>query len=107
MREKFLRLFCSNVRGLICNWEVATSFDWSIYDVVAFNEVWDIKNFEQLKVDNFTVLTQKIRLHSRGGGSIIFGKKDLNYEVLNTPFIEGTIETTGIKMDGIIFINVY
>jgi len=44
MREEYLRLFCSNVRGLVCNWDAATSFDWNNYDVVAFNEIWNIND---------------------------------------------------------------
>jgi len=107
MREEYLRLFCSNVRGLVCNWDAATSFDWNNYDVVAFNEIWNIKDFENLNVENFEVKTVKLRNIRRGGGSIIFGRKNLQCEVLNPPFREGCIETSGIKINGVNFINIY
>ncbi len=107
MREEFLRLFCSNVRGLVCNWDVATSFDWNNFDIIAFNEVWDIKEYENLKVDNFEIKTQKLRTGRRGGGSLIFGRINLKCEILETPFVDGCIETTGIRTGGINFINVY
>ncbi len=71
MREEFLRLFCSNVRGLVCNWDAATSFDWNNYDILAFNEVWNIKDFENLVVENYEIKAKKLRTNSRGGGIII------------------------------------
>ena len=107
MREEFLRLFCSNVRGLVCNWDAATSFDWNDYDIVAFNEIWSIKDYENLKFNNFEVKTMKQRTNSRGGGSIIFGRANDKIDILETPFLEGIIETTGVKFNGVTFINVY
>ena len=107
MREEYLRLFCSNVRGLVCNWDAAISFDWNDYDVVAFNEIWNIKEFENLNVENFEVKTVKLREIRRGGGSIIFARKDLRCEVLTPPFREGCIETSGVKINGVNFINIY
>ena len=44
---------------------------------------------------------------SRGGGSIIFGKTDLKTLELDTPFVEGTIETTGLKIGDIYFLQIY
>ena len=105
--QKTLTLFCSNVRGLVCNWHNATSFDWNPYDLVAFNEVWSIKEYENLIVDGFEVKAVKLREATRGGGTIIFGKKDLITTVINSPFIEGCIETTGIKINDLVFLNVY
>jgi len=100
MREKFLRLFCSNVRGLICNWGVATNFDWEQFDIVAFNEVWSIKDFENLKVNNFEVKSSRLRQNHRGGGTVIFGRRDLVCKPLSTPFVEGCIHqlTDGKKL---------
>ena len=68
MRETNLRFLCSNVRGLICNWSNAVSFDWGNYDIVAFNEVWGIKTFENIAVPNFEIKSKKLRQNSRGGG---------------------------------------
>lgn len=105
--QKTLTLFCSNVRGLVCNWHNATSFNWNPYDLVAFNEVWSIKEYENLMVDGFEVKAVKLREVTRGGGTIIFGKKDLITTTFNSPFIEGCIETTGIKINDLVFLNIY
>ena len=107
MRETNLRFLCSNVRGLICNWSNAVSFDWENYDVVAFNEVWGIKSFENITVNNYEIKTVKLRQNSRGGGTIIFGRKDIACEILETPFFEGCLESTGIKIGTTYFINLY
>jgi len=41
------------VRGIVCNWAATTAFNWADYDIVAFNETWGIKEFE----NNITVFT--------------------------------------------------
>ena len=95
------------MRGLICNWSNAVSFDWGNYDVVAFNEIWGIKTFENISVPNFEIKTIKLRQNSRGGGTIIFGRKDISCEILETPFLEHCLESTGIKIGSTYFINLY
>ncbi len=107
MGEKLLKIFCSNVRGLVCNWSNARSFNWSEFDVIALNEVWGIKDFENLEVDDFEIKAINLRKNSRGGGTLIFGKTNLETLKLETPFIEGIIETTGIKIGDVNFIQVY
>ncbi len=107
MRENSLKIFCSNVRGIICNWDSVTAFDWNLYDIIGFTEIWRIQDFENLQVDGFEIKTVKLRKVSRGGGTIIFGKTGLKTEELETPFVEGIIETTGIKIGNINFIQIY
>lgn len=107
MIDSELRVFCSNVRGLINNWSSATNFKWDDYDLLGFNEIWGIKEFENLKVNGYKVISCRQRVERRGGGSIIFGKENLNGKVLNTPFIEGVIESTGIRVNGVTFVNIY
>jgi len=107
MSDSELRVLCSNVRGLINNWSSATNFKWDDYDLLGFNEIWGIKEFENLKVTGFKVISCRQRRERRGGGSIIFGKENLNVKVLNTPFIEGVIESTGIRVNGVTFVNIY
>jgi len=107
MSKDKLRLICSNVRGLVCNWSSATSFCWDEFDVVAFNEIWDIKDFETLKVDGFEVKAIKIRNLARGGGTVIFGRSNILMKTVNSPFLEGIIETTGVKIGAVTFVNVY
>ncbi len=93
MREKSLGIFCTNVRGFVCNWNNAKSFNWKDYDIVVFNEIWGIEEFENLSVDGFEVKAKKRRQQSRGGGTILFGEKT---KELNTPFLEGIIKTTSL-----------
>ena len=108
MRDNYpIKLFCSNVRGLVCNWHNACSFDWSPYDILAFNEVWSIKDFENLIVDGYEIKAVKLRQQTRGGGTIIFGKKEIEMVEVKSPFIEGCLETTSIKIGKTLFINVY
>ena len=80
---------------------------WNAYDIVAFNEIWDVKEFETLKVDGFEIKAIKIRNLARGGGTVIFGRSDIQMKSINSPFVEGIIETTGVKIGSIIFINIY
>jgi ribosomal protein L30/L7E len=47
------------------------------------------------------------RVNGRGGGVIIFAKNGLVTELVNTPFIEGTLESVGIKIGNTVVINIY
>jgi hypothetical protein len=95
------------VRGLVCNWSQIKTIDWSDYDIITFNEVWGIKEYEALKVDEFEIKAVKLRENARGGGTIIFGRKSFNTKLLNTPFVEGTIETTGITVGNTCIVSIY
>ncbi len=44
---------------MVCNWNNAKSFNWKDYDIVAFNEIWGIKEFVNLSVDGFEVKAKK------------------------------------------------
>ena len=107
MRDTTLNVFCSNVRGIVCNWQNAKSFNWGEFDIVAFNEVWEVKSFENLAIEGFKVVTSRLRQNGRGGGSLIFAKIDCNVIEITTPFIEGHLESTGIKIGDITFLNIY
>ena len=102
-----MRVFCSNVRGLVCNWDIIKKIDFSDFDIVAFNEVWAINDFENLKLNGFELKTKKLRTMNRGGGTVIFCKTELNCIEIETPFAEGIIESTGIKINSLIFLNIY
>ena len=95
------------MRGLVCNWSLIKTINWSDYDILTFNEVWNIKDFESLKVEEFEIKSVKLRENSRGGGTIIFGRKNVSMKILSTPFIEGTIETTGIIIGTTHIVNIY
>ena len=95
------------MRGIVCNWSSIQSLDWNSYDILAFSEVWAVKEFENLQVPGYEIKSIKLRQETRGGGVIIFGKKELKTETIDTPFIEGIIESTGIRVGNISIINVY
>ena len=107
MSGKNLRVFCSNARGLLKNWSKATSFNWQEFDLVMFCEIWRIREFENLQVEGFEIKAIRQRDVTKGGGTVIFGRKELITTTLTTPYIEGTIETTGIKIGNTHFINIY
>ena len=108
MRDQHpIKLFCSNVRGLVSNWHNICSFDWNQYDILAFNEVWNIREFENVVMEGYEVKATKLRQLARGGGTIIFGRKELSVIKIDSPFVEGCLETTCIKVGKVVFINVY
>jgi len=106
-KRKKLKILSSNVRGLVCNWSLIKTIDWSEYDILTFNEVWGIKDFESLKVNEYEIKSIKLRENSRGGGTVIFGRKNISAKVLSTPFLEGTIETTGLVVGNTHIVNIY
>ena len=107
MKDNELSVFCSNVRGLVNNWSSVKQFDWDEFDLIGFNEIWGIKNYENLRIDGYEIKCQKTREVRRGGGTIIFGRTTLPTKTINTPFVEGCFESTGVSIGKIIFINIY
>jgi hypothetical protein len=63
-----LKVFCSNVRGIVKNWSGVNSFDWGEFDILCFNEVWGIKDYENLSVEGYEIKNKKLRETRRGGG---------------------------------------
>ena len=53
--ERELKILSSNVRGIVHNWEAVTSVDWNEYDLLAFNEIWAVQDFESLKINGFEI----------------------------------------------------
>ena len=107
MKDNVLHVICSNVRGLVNNWSSILRFNWDDYDLIGFNEIWGVKNYENLNIEGYEIKCQKTRETRRGGGSIIFGRKTLPTKPLITPFIEGCFESTGVSIGKIVFINIY
>ncbi len=69
--------------------------------------MWSVKDYENLLIDGFEVKALETRKLGRGGGVIIFGKKELKTEVINVPFIEGVFESVAIKLGNVIVVNIY
>jgi len=74
---------------------------------LAFNEIWAIKNFENLIVEGYDLKCVRTRENSRGGGVMIFGRDNIITQPINSPFIEGILETVGIKIGNTVLINIY
>ena len=102
-----LKILSSNVRGIINNWDAIKTIDWSEYDILAFNEIWAVNDFETLKVDGFEIKTIRTRTNRRGGGVIIFAKSNLKTEIIETNFNDGIFEVVGIKVGSTIIVNIY
>jgi len=105
---KSLRVLTSNVRGVIKNWDsIKQQINLNNYDILLFNEIWQVRDHEQLILENFNLANIAQREERRGGGVLIFVKSTLKYEKLNTPFIPGVIETTSVLIDNTIFTSIY
>ncbi len=72
-----------------------------------FNEIWQIRDFEKLKIPEYSLANIFQRENSKGGGTIIFIKNNLKYEQIESPKIEGTIETSSITIGNNIFTSLY
>ncbi len=103
---KDVNIFTANVRGLMNNFKLIEAENLNEYSILMFNEVWQIKEFENIKIKGFKLATKYLR-DGRGGGVIIYVKKGLEYSVIKLDSIEGTFEVCGIKMAKVIIISLY
>jgi len=101
------KVFSSNVRGLIRNWNQLHQIAIKNYDVILLNEIWKINDFENIKIDNFNLATLKQRERQRGGGVLIYVKDNIEFEIVDSPYIEGIIETCSIKIKDTCITSLY
>ena len=80
-----LRVFTTNVRGLIKNWNILNQIKFENYDILLFNEIWQIKEFENINIDEFRVATLFQRENRRGGGVIIYVRENIEFKVKDSP----------------------
>jgi len=106
-RPSSLRIFTSNVRGLIKNWINLQQIDLSKYDILIFNEIWQIRDFENASLSGFKIANLYQRDQQRGGGVIIYVKEGFSTEKLESPVVNGVIESTAININNIIVTAVY
>jgi len=95
------------VRGLIKNWTSLNQINLSNFDILLLNEIWKVNDYEHLLIEDFKLAHIIQRNHSRGGGTAIFVRKELNYEIIPSPFQEGTIETSACKINNTVFCSLY
>jgi len=107
VQSNSLKIFTSNVRGLIKNWHVIEQIDTNKYDLLLFNEIWQIRSFEHLKIPNFKLASIYQRENTRGGGVIVFIRETVNFKLIESPIVEGIIESTSILINNLIITSVY
>jgi len=95
------------VRGIIKNWSIIEQIDTNKYDIILFNEIWQIQSFEFIKIKNFKLANIYQRNTSRGGGVLIFIKENLSYKKIESPVVQGIIESTAILVDNLIIASIY
>ena len=81
-----LRVFSSNVRGLVKNWDAVKQINTQNYDLLLFSEIWQIKNFENLIIPEFIIANVYQREQSKGGGVIIFVRETVSIKIANNVF---------------------
>ena len=106
-QQQQLQIFTSNVRGIVKNWDKLSQINFDNYDLLLFNEIWQVKDFEQLNIVNFKLATIYQRDNQRGGGVIIFIRDDIKYEVVNSICLQGVIESQSIMINGTLITSLY
>jgi len=72
-----------------------------------FNEIWQVRDFENINIDGFKIASIVQRENRKGGGAIIYVKSTLTFEKQDSIYIEGVIETAAIKIKDVIFVSLY
>jgi hypothetical protein len=102
-----VKVFTSNVRGLVKNWDKIKSLDLSKYDIIMFNEIWQIRNFENISLQGFKIANLYQRDAQRGGGVIIYIREEFEFEKIESHIIDGICELTAISLRNAIIAVVY
>jgi len=72
-----------------------------------FCEIWQIRDFEHLQIENFKIATINQRENQRGGGVIIFVRNNIDFIEIPHITTSGVIETASIKVNNIIVMIIY
>ena len=102
-----LRVFTTNVRGLIKNWNGLKQLNLDNYDLILLNEIWQIKEFENINLEQFKIATVKQRSVQRGGGSMIYIRNEIEFKQIESPFLETLIETSAIEINNTVVCSLY
>jgi hypothetical protein len=102
-----IRIFTSNVRGIIRHWDAIKQINSQNYDILLFNEIWQIRDYENLSKPEFTIANIYQRENVKGGGVIIFVRNSLKFQKIDSPLISGVIETTAITIGNTIITSLY
>lgn len=102
-----LRIFTSNVRGVVKNWDAIKQLNLKKYDILLFNEIWQIREFECLQINEFKLANVTQRVNSRGGGCLVFIRNNIAYDKFESPNIEAVIETSSIIINNTVITSIY
>jgi hypothetical protein len=89
------------------NWDAVKQLDLSRYDVLIFNEIWQVRNFENINIPDFKIANIYQRERQRGGGVLIYIKENLSYEKYEAPVITGVVESIAISLNSNIILGLY
>ena len=87
-----------NVRSLTSNWNTFCTSKVVNSDIICLQETWRIKNKNLVELQGFNNLMVRERVNSRGGGVGIYTREGVVYEEVDSPFIEGILETIAIEL---------
>ena len=100
-------MFTTNVRGIVKNWHNINQINLKNYDILLLNEIWQIKDYENIKLDDYKIAKVYQRNERRGGGVIIYTRENINYKLIESPLQEGIIETCAIEIENTIICSLY
>ena len=106
MLTKALKVYAANVRGLVKNIKIINTLQLEDYEILLLSEIWNIKEFENAKINGFE-LSQWYQRDGRGGGVAIYIKEGLKYSKLNGIVNNGIMESVGIQVNGLSIYCVY
>jgi hypothetical protein len=89
------------------HWDAIRQINTKNYDILLFNEIWKTNSYESLHIEEFKLANIYQRNTTRGGGVAIFIRETIAFEKIESPIVEGTIETTAIKIDNSIIVSLY
>ena len=100
-------MFTTNVRGLIKNWNNINQINLENYDILLFNEIWQIKEYENINIAEFKLANLFQRTNQRGGGSVIYVRENIEFKTKESPLQEGIIETCAVEIGNTIICSLY
>ena len=87
-----------NVRSLSRNWNSFITSSVLKADIICIQEIWKIRNINLFNLRGYCKLEYKCREMGYGGGVGIYVRQGIKFEVINSIFVEKTIETLAIKI---------
>ena len=85
------------MRSLNANWDIFACSTVITSKVICVQEIWSVKNINLTTIEGFNSPLLRERITTRGGGVGLYVRKGVRYIEIDTPFIEGILETIGIK----------